>query len=73
MTHGAEIAGRELSPSTQQGFDVLRETWSVGWFERVTRRLQIEGTRRGAYRFISAELRVADLFANTELARSEPS
>ena len=66
VTHGAEIVGRSLSPSTQQGFDVLRQTWSIGWFERVTRRLQIVGTRRGAYRFTSAELRVADLFANTD-------
>ena len=41
VTHGAEIVGRSLSPSTQQGFDVLRQTWSIGWFERVTRRLQI--------------------------------
>ena len=66
VTHGAEIVGRSLTPSTQQGFDVLRQTWSVGWFERVTRRLQIVGTRRGAYRFTSAELRVADLFATTD-------
>ena len=31
----------------RRGFDVLRETWSIGWFERVTRHLQIVGTRRG--------------------------
>ena len=73
VTHGAEIVGRSLSPSTQQGFDVLRQTWSIGWFERVTRRLQIVGTRRGAYRFTSAELRVADLFASTRpTAKSGP-
>jgi uncharacterized protein (DUF58 family) len=69
ITHGAEIVGRKLTHSSQRGFDVLRETWSIGWFERVTRRLQIVGTRRGSYRFISAELRVADLFARTH--RSE--
>ena len=69
VTHGAEIVGRSLTPSTQQGFDVLRQTWSVGWFERVTRRLQIVGTRRGTYRFTSAELRVADLFATTDRSR----
>ena len=36
--------------------------WSVGWFERVTRRFSIVGGRRGVYRFTMAELRVADLF-----------
>src|SRR3954447_24255156 len=65
VTNGAEILGRDLTPSSQRGFDVLREIWSIGWFERVTRHLQIVGTRRGTYRFISAELRVADLFAST--------
>jgi uncharacterized protein (DUF58 family) len=65
VTNGADIAERNLTPSTRRGFDVMRGTWSVGWFERVTRRLQIVGTRRGTYRFVSAELRVADLFART--------
>ena len=72
VSQGAEIVGRELTPSTQRGFDVLRETWSVGWFERVTRHLQIEGTRRGAYHFTSAELRVADLFASTQRVEERP-
>lgn len=72
ITHGAEIVGRELTPSVQRGFDVLRETWSIGWFERVTRHLQIVGTRRGSYRFIAAELRVADLFASTHQIEERP-
>jgi uncharacterized protein (DUF58 family) len=72
VTHGAEIVGRELTPSSQRGFDVLREIWSIGWFERVTRHLQIVGTRRGTYRFISAELRVADLFASTQRIEERP-
>jgi uncharacterized protein (DUF58 family) len=72
VTQGAEIVGRELTPSVQRGFDVLRETWSIGWFERVTRHLQIVGTRRGTYRFISAELRVADLFASTQQIEERP-
>jgi uncharacterized protein (DUF58 family) len=72
VTQGAEIVGRELTPSVQRGFDVLRETWSIGWFERVTRHLQIVGTRRGTYRFISAELRVADLFARTHETEERP-
>jgi uncharacterized protein (DUF58 family) len=72
VTQGAEIVGRELTPSLLRGFDVLRETWSIGWFERVTRHLQIVGTRRGTYRFISAELRVADLFASTHQTEERP-
>jgi uncharacterized protein (DUF58 family) len=64
VTQGADIAERTLTPSVRRGFDVLRGTWSVGWFERVTRRLHIVGSRRGTYRFVSAELRVADLFAS---------
>jgi uncharacterized protein (DUF58 family) len=72
VSHGAEIVGRELTPSSQRGFDVLREIWSIGWFERVTRHLQIVGTRRGTYRFISAELRVADLFASTQRIEERP-
>jgi uncharacterized protein (DUF58 family) len=66
ITHGAEIVGRTSTPSSQRGFDVLRQTWSIGWFERVTRHFQIEGTRRGSYRFISAELKVADLFSSAD-------
>lgn len=72
VTQGAEIVGRQLTPSTQRGFDVLREIWGVGWFERVTRHLQIEGTRRGSYHFTSAELRVADLFASTQRVEERP-
>ena len=63
VTHGADIVDRQLSPSVRQGFDVLRGTWSIGWFERVTRRLQVVGSRRGTYRFASAQLRMANLFA----------
>jgi uncharacterized protein (DUF58 family) len=72
VTHGADIAGQKLTPSARRGFDILRGTWSVGWFERVTRRLQIVGSRRGTYRFVSAELRVADLFARASQAEDRP-
>lgn len=62
VTQGAEIGGGTLTPSPHRGLDVLRSTWSIGWFERVTRRVQVVGSRRGTYTFTSAELRVADLF-----------
>lgn len=72
ITHGADIAGWKLMPSARRGFDVLRGTWSVGWFERVTRRLEIVGSRRGTYRLELAELRVADLFAQTSRSEERP-
>ena len=72
VTHGADIADRHLTESAQRGVDVLRGTWSVGWFERVTRRFQIVGSRRGTYRFTAAELRVADLFARTTRSEERP-
>ena len=53
----------------------MRQTWSIGWFERVTRRLQVVGSRRGTFRFVSAELRIADLFGSGSQggsARSSP-
>ena len=62
VTAGAEIDGEHLPPSAHRGYDLLRSMWSVGWFERVTRRFSIVGGRRGVYRFTMAELRVADLF-----------
>ena len=72
VTHGADIVDRHLTESAQRGVDVLRGTWSVGWFERVTRRFQIVGSRRGTYRFTAAELRVADLFARTTRSEERP-
>ena len=65
VTDGADIGGRKLPPSPHRGFGVLRSTWSVGWFERVTRRLRVVGSRRGTYVFTTAEVRVADLFGRT--------
>lgn len=72
VTHGVDIAGRQVAPSAKRGFDVVRGTWSVGWFERVTRHLQIVGSRRGTYRFVSAELQVADLFARSSRTEERP-
>jgi uncharacterized protein (DUF58 family) len=60
---GASVADRHLEPSELQGFATLRTTWSLGWFQRVTRRLQIAAQRRGVFDFAEVHLRVADLFA----------
>lgn len=69
VTHDADLGDMPLAPSVLQGFDVMRQTWSIGWFERVTRRLQVVGSRRGTFRFVSAELRIADLFASGRTAQ----
>ena len=64
VSHGADFGETGLVPSVRQGFDVLRQTWSIGWFERVTRRLQVVGSRRGTFRFVSSDLRIADVFGS---------
>lgn len=72
VTHGADLGDRQLSPSVRQGFDVLRQTWSIGWFERVTRRLEVVGSRRGTFRFVSADLRIADVFSSGHRTMERP-
>ncbi len=63
VTRHAAVAGRRLEPADLPGFAVLRTTWTLGWFERATRRLRIVAERRGVYDFRETRLRVADLFA----------
>jgi uncharacterized protein (DUF58 family) len=60
----ATIEGAILMASDRPGLAVLRNTWSVGWFERVTRRLTIRADRRGSYEFGPVRLTVADLFGH---------
>lgn len=64
VSHGADIGGLKVASSVYRGFDVMRSTWSIGWFQRVTRRVQVAGSERGIFEFTSAELRVADLFGH---------
>jgi uncharacterized protein (DUF58 family) len=59
----AVISDHKLETSDQAGFAILRTTWTLGWFQRVTRRLTITAERRGIYDFSTVHLRVADLFA----------
>ena len=63
VSEGMSVAGRPLEPSDQPGFGILRTTWTLGWFQRVTRRMDIVAERRGIYDFSTTRLRVADLFA----------
>jgi uncharacterized protein (DUF58 family) len=72
VSREADIAGVPLDPSPDSGFAVLAQTWSVGWFERITRRLEIVGSRRGRYRFVRARLQVADLFGESSMVEERP-
>jgi uncharacterized protein (DUF58 family) len=72
VSHGAVVDRHPLERSEQPGLDILHGTWSVGWFERVTRPLQIVGTHRGIYRFVSARMKVADLFAPAARTEERP-
>jgi uncharacterized protein (DUF58 family) len=74
VSDSANIRGRELEPSDAPGFGILRTTWTLGWYERVTRRLSIVADRRGTYEFRNTRLRVADLFSRTSVAeeREQP-
>lgn len=64
VTRGANILGRTLEPSVHPGLLVLRTTWTLGWFQRVTRRLRIAAERRGVYEFRGVQLLVGDLFTS---------
>src|SRR5512146_1029522 len=51
VSRGANVVGRTLEPSVQPGLLTLRTTWTLGWFQRVTRRFRIAAERRGVYEF----------------------
>ncbi len=71
VSEGVSVAGRPLEPSDQPGFAILRTTWTLGWFQRVTRRMDIVAERRGIYDFTTTRLRVADLFAPDSVESEE--
>jgi uncharacterized protein (DUF58 family) len=72
VSHGVEIADRDFEPSILPGFVALRTTWTLGWFERVTRRLRIVASRRGVYEFREVHLQVADLFSREKQVEERP-
>ena len=65
ITEDAVVEDRELLPAGRPGWAVLQTTWTLGWFERVTRRMTLLADRRGVVSFGLVRLRVADLFART--------
>lgn len=71
VSDGATVVDRELEPSEVPGFGILRSTWTLGWYERVTRRLRITAHERGVYEFRGARLRVADIFSRESMARDD--
>ncbi|HJW23069.1 MAG TPA: DUF58 domain-containing protein [Candidatus Limnocylindrales bacterium] len=63
VSRGTRILGRVLATTATPGVFVLRTTWTLGWYQRVTRHLRIAAEHRGVYDFRGASLLVADLFA----------
>jgi uncharacterized protein (DUF58 family) len=63
VSEDATFADHKLEASEQAGYAILRTTWTLGWFQRVTRRINIVAERRGIYDFGTVKLHVADLFA----------
>lgn len=62
VTEGMIVRERPILDSDRPGFGMLRSTWTLGPFERVTTHLHIVADRRGIQRFGPVRLQVADLF-----------
>ena len=72
VSEGAVVAGRQSLPSEQPGVEIIRTTWTLGWFQRVTRRLTITADRRGVYDFRAVQLQVADVFSRSSALEERP-
>jgi uncharacterized protein (DUF58 family) len=68
----ATVSERRLEPSDAPGFRILRTTWTLGWYERVTRQLRIVAERRGVYELRRARLTVADIFSRESASQERP-
>ncbi len=62
VSEEAAISGGAVHRSERPGLAVLRNVWTIGWFERTVRHLSISANRRGTFEFQSVRLSVADLF-----------
>lgn len=71
VSESAVVRNRALLPAGVPGWAILQTTWSAGWFQRVTRRLEIVADRRGVYDFGRVRLEVADLFARSSASVEE--
>jgi uncharacterized protein (DUF58 family) len=72
VSEEAELRERPLAHSERPGQRVLANTWTLAWFERVTRHFHLRATRRGVYRFNAVRLQVADIFARDAASVERP-
>jgi uncharacterized protein (DUF58 family) len=72
LSADATVASRRLEASELPGMGILRTTWTLSWFQRVTRRMRITADRRGIYDFRGIRLRVADLFGQDVVVDERP-
>ncbi len=73
ISDAATVADRRLEPSDAAGYKLLRTTWTLGWYERVTRRLRIVAERRGVYELRNPTLSVADIFSRESTSEQRES
>jgi uncharacterized protein (DUF58 family) len=73
ISDAATVADRQLEPSDAPGYRMLRTTWTLGWYERVTRRLRIVADRRGVYELRRPTLSVADIFSRESVSEERES
>ncbi len=62
VTDTLRVTGKPLVASERPGQGALQNSWSLLWFERVTRHLVIDARRRGAFSFGPIRLTASDLF-----------
>lgn len=60
--HALEFLQGSLENSSSPYRGILRNTLSVRWYERVTRRFRLRGARRGTFELGPVTLRAGDLF-----------
>jgi uncharacterized protein (DUF58 family) len=69
---GVSVRGRDLVETEEAG-DVLRNTWTLAPFERVTRHVRLVADRRGVFEIGPAFLSVGDLFARPATSAEQPA
>jgi len=75
VSSGLVIGERQVEKSERPGVGIIRTMWSLGPWERATRRLTVLAEHRGVFPFLGVRLTVADLFgrqtATVELPMAE--
>ena len=61
-TEELTVADCPLIPSNRPGLAILRSTWTMGPFERATRRVHVVANRRGVFQLGPTRLSIADVF-----------